>query len=206
MDANVTKDTATVIIPRNRFTFSFEQTERPTVEEFEKICSQNEDLRFEMSKEGEISVMPPVYSDTSESNADIVYQLKHWAKKDKTGKVYESSAGFILPNGAIRSPDASWIKIERLEKLSDEEQYGFKNICPDFVIELRSSSDSLPKVKAKMDEYIENGTKLGWLIDPLKKKVHIYQKDKDIEVLDNPKLLKATGDLEGFNLDLSEIL
>ena len=206
MDANVTKDTATIKIPRNRFTFSFEHKEKPTVEEFGKICSQNRDLRFEMSKEGEISVMPPVYSDTSESNADIVYQLKHWARKDKTGKVYESSAGFVLPNGAIRSPDASWITIERLEKLSDEEQHGFKNICPDFVIELRSSSDSLPKVKAKMDEYIENGTKLGWLIDPLKKKVHIYKKNKDVKVLENPKVLKAIGNLKGFELDLSEIL
>ena len=206
MDANVTQDTATVIIPRNRFTFSFEHKEMPTVEEFEKICSQNRDLRFEMSKDGEISVMPPVYSDTSESNADIVIQLGNWANKDKTGKIYESSAGFVLPNGAIRSPDASWIKIERLERLSDEEQHGFKNICPDFVIELRSSSDSLKKVKSKMDEYIENGAKLGWLIDPIKKKVHIYQKSKKIEVLKNPKSLKATGDLEGFELDLSEIL
>lgn len=206
METQITKQTATIFIPRNRFTFSFDQKEKPTVEDFEKICSVNRDLRFEMNKEGEISAMPPVYSDTSEKNADIVYQLKHWAKKDKRGKVYESSAGFVLPNGAIRSPDASWISKERLEKLSDEERHGFMNICPDFVIELRSSSDSLAKTKAKMSEYIENGAKLGWLIDPAKKKVHIYRQDKSVEVLENPKTIKGNDFIESFELDLSEIL
>ncbi len=206
METQITKQTATIFIPRNRFTFSFDQKEKPTVEDFEKICSQNSDLRFEMNKEGEISAMPPVYSNTSEKNADIVYQLKHWAKKDKSGKVYESSAGFVLPNGAIRSPDASWVSTKRLEKLSDEEMHGFMNICPDFVIKLRSTSDSLAKTKAKMSEYIENGAKLGWLIDPTKKKVHIYRQDKTIEILENPATLKDFNLLKNFELDLSEIL
>jgi len=159
-----------------------------------------------MSKEGEVSVMPPVHADTSEKNADIVIQLGSWAKKDKTGKVYESSAGFVLPNGAIRSPDACWIKKTRLEKLSEKERQGFINICPDFVIELRSASDSLQKLKTKMLEYIENGAKLGWLIDPIKGKVHIYRRNKPVEILENPNTLTGEDILKSFELDLSEIL
>lgn len=206
MNANLTLETVRIFIPRDNFTFYFGRRRKPSIEEFAKICQQNRELRFEMSKEGEISAMPPVHADTSEKNADVVIQLGNWAKKDKSGKVYESSGGFVLPNGAVRSPDACWIMRERLEKLSEKERRGFINICPDFVIELRSASDSLPQLKTKMLEYLENGAKLGWLIDAGKKRVYIYRQDKDIEILENPQTLSGENVLKGFELDLSEIL
>ena len=206
MDAQITLERTTIYLPRNQFTFYFGNRRKPSIEEFEKICRQNRDLRFEMNREGEISAIPPAYSDTSERNADIVFQLKFWAKKNKTGKVYESSGGFILPNGAVRSPDASWILKERLERLSEKQRQGFINICPDFVIELRSTSDSLTKLKAKMTEYMENGASLGWLIDPSKGKVYIYRQNRDVEILEKPKTLSGENLLKGFKLDLNEIL
>ena len=205
MNGSLTLETVKIFIPRDSFTFYFGRR-KPSIEEFAKICQQNRELRFEMSKEGEISAMPPVHADTSEKNADVVMQLGNWAKKDKSGKVYESSGGFVLPNGAVRSPDACWIKKEQLEKLSEKERHGFINICPDFVIELRSASDSLPQLKTKMLEYVENGAKLGWLIDAGKKRVYIYRQDKAVEMLENPRTLSGENVLKGFELDLSEIL
>ncbi|MEP7038719.1 MAG: Uma2 family endonuclease [Acidobacteriota bacterium] len=206
MEAQITVERLTVKLPVNRVSFHFEDRKKPSIAEFEKICRDNSDMRIEMSKEGEISVMPPVHSDTSEKNAELVFQLKYWAKKDKRGKVYESSGGFILPNGAVRSPDACWILKERLEKLSEKERQGFMNICPDFVIELRSASDSLPKLKTKMLEYMENGARLGWLIDAVKGKVYIYRQDENVEILENPKTLAGEDILKKFTLDLTEIL
>lgn len=205
MDAQMTMETTTIFIPWNRFTFYLGNHGKPSIEQFESICRQNSDMRIEMNKNGEMDVMPSAFSETSEKNSEIGYQLRYWAKKDKRGKVYESSGGFVLPNGAIRSPDACWILKTRLEKLSEKERKGFMNICPDFVIELRSTSDSLPKLKAKMLEYIENGAKLGWLIDAEKKKVHIYRQNKNIEILENPRSLSGEDILQDFELDLSEI-
>lgn len=206
MEAQMTLERTTIHLTRNRFTFRFGNRKKPSIEEFEKICRQNSDMQIEMSKEGEISVMPPTYAETSEKNSEIGYQLRHWSKKDKTGKVYESSGGFVLPNGAVRSPDACWINKERLEKLIEKERRGFINICPDFVIELRSASDSLPQLKTKMLEYVENGAKLGWLIDAGKKRIYVYRQNKDVEILENPQTLSGENVLQGFNLDLSEIL
>ncbi len=205
MNGTLTLETVSIVIPRDSFTFYWRR-KKPSIEEFAKICQQNRELRFEMSKEGEISAMPPVYSDTSEKNSEIGFQLRLWAKKDKSGKVYESSGGFVLPNGAVRSPDACCINKERLEKLSEKERRGFINICPDFVIELRSAFDSLPQLKTKMLEYVENGSKLGWLIDAGKRRVHIYRQDKEVEILENPQTLSGENVLQGFELDLSEIL
>lgn len=205
MNATLTVETAKIFIPRDRFTFYFGERRKPSIDEFVRICQLNGEMRIEMNKEGEISVMPPVHADTSEKNSEIGYQLRHWAKKDKSGKVYESSGGFVLPNGAVRSPDACWILKERLEKLTEKERQGFINICPDFVIELRSASDSLPKLKAKMLEYLENGAKLGWLIDASKKRVYVYRQNKNIEVLENPKSISGEDILKNFTLDLSEI-
>ncbi|MCD9187508.1 MAG: Uma2 family endonuclease [Pyrinomonadaceae bacterium] len=206
MDAQITLESTTIYMPRAEFTFYFSNRKKPTIAEFEKICRNNRDMQIEMSKEGEISVMPPVHSDTSEKNSEIIYQLKDWSKKDKSGKVYESSGGFVLPNGAVRAPDACWILKERLDSLSVKERQGFMNICPDFVVELRSASDSLPKLKAKMSEYIENGAKLGWLIDSGKNKVYVYRQKKAVEVLENPASLSGEDILKGFELDLKEIL
>lgn len=208
MDANMTLERMNIHLPvkTDDFTFYFGNHRKPSLLEFEKICQANPDMQIEMNKEGEISVMPPVHSETSEKNSEIGYQLRHWAKKDKIGKVYESSGGFVLPNGAIRSPDACWIKKERLEKLTEKERQGFINICPDFVVELRSATDSLTKLKSKMIEYIENGAQLGWLIDSGKSKVYIYRKNKTVEVLENPQTLSGEDVLKNFELDLSEIL
>ncbi len=205
MNAQLTLERAIIYLPSLPLKLRL-GSRRKTLQEFERFCRDNSDMRVELNKEGEIIVMPPTHSDKSEKNLEIVYQLKHWAKKDKRGKAYESSGGFRLANGAVRSPDATWILKERLEKLSEKERQGFMTICPDFVIELRSATDSLSKVKAKMHEYIENGAKLGWLIDPIKKRVHIYRTNKDAEISENPKTLSGEDVLHGFELDLTEIL
>ena len=205
MNAEITLERMTIRIPQNQFTFYFGNRRKVSIEEFENLCRQNRNLRFEMNNKGEISAMPPVHADTSEKNSEIGYQLRHWAKKDKSGRVYESSAGFVLPNGAIRSPDASWILKERLENLSEKQRQGFINICPDFVIEMRSASDSLTKLKSKMLEYLENGAKLGWLIDPPKGKVSIYRQNETVETLEKPNTLSGENVLKNFVLDLNEI-
>ncbi len=208
MHATLTEHSTHLILPKSgelRFNYK-PQIKRISITEFEDICELNSDMRIEMDKDGDVIIMPPTYSETSEKNLEIVYQLKSWAKKDRRGKAYESSGGFRLANGAVRSPDASWILKERLDELSEQDRQGFKKICPDFVIELRSDTDSLPKIKAKMNEYIENGSKLGWLIDPIKKRVHIYRANKSVEILENPKTLSGEDVLHGFELDLGEIL
>ena len=132
-------------------------------------------------------------------------QLRIWAKKDKRGKVYDSSTGFKLPNGATVSPDASWVLSERLEKFTAKQREKFLPLCPDFVLELRSASDSLKITQNKMQEYIENGARLGWLIDPKNKRVHVYRAKGDIEILENPQTVSGEDVLINFDLDLKEI-
>lgn len=177
-----------------------------TDQELYAIDAANEDLRIESNANGDLEIMPPPFPETSRKNWDIDLQLGIWAKKDKTGVCFESSAKFTLPNGAKRMPDAAWILKERYFALSKEErEERFAKIAPDFVIELRSKSDRLPILQKKMREYIENGVRLGWLIDPDKKRVHIYRADKSVEVLDNPTKVSGKDVLEGFELDLTEI-
>ena len=130
--------------------------------------------------------MPPTGSETGARNASLTYQLMAWTIKDGSGICFDSSAGFALPNGAIRSPDASWIKREKWELLTNEEKKGFAPVCPEFVVELRSPTDRLTQLRAKMVEYIENGASLGWLIDPFERRVYVYQPDHDLVVLENP--------------------
>lgn len=132
-------------------------------------------------------------------------QLRLWAKKDKRGKSYDSSTGFKLPNGATISPDASWVLSERLEIFTAKQREKFLPLCPDFVLELRSASDSLKTTQNKMAEYIENGARLGWLIDPKNKQVHIYRANDEIEILENPQTVSGENILEKFELDLTEI-
>jgi len=173
---------------------------------FYEFCQRNKDYRFEMDKRGNLIVMPPTFLETSNKNSEINLQLRFWAKKDKTGIAFESDGMFILPNGAKRAPDAFWILKERYFALSQEErEERFARICPDFVVELRSKSDNLRKLQAKMREYVENGARLGWLIDPTEKKVHVYRADKSVEVLENPKRVSGENVLQGFELDLTEI-
>ena len=176
-------------------------------EQFARFCALNDDLRIERNAKGEIILMPPTHGDTGNRNADLNADLTIWARADETGSYYDSSTGFKLPNGALRSPDASWISNSRLETLTPEQRSGFFDICPDFVIELRSSSDSLTELRAKMQEYMDNGARLGWLIDPLAnpKQVYIHRPQAEVVILNEPETVSAEPELPGFTLDLSRI-
>ncbi len=176
-----------------------------TVEQFYEFCQANPDLRIERNVSGEVIVMPPAFSDTGNRNFKIALQLGNWAEQDGTGEPFDSSAGFTLPNGATRSPDASWIKLERWNALSEEQKASFAPICPDFVIELRSKSDRLNELQSKMQEYIDNGALLGWLIDRKNRKVHIYRPNREPEILDNPEIVSGEPVLPGFVLQMEKI-
>lgn len=174
--------------------------------ELYQIDAANEDLRIESNAEGDLEIMPPPFPETSRKNMAIDAQLWNWTNKNKTGVCFESSAKFTLPNGAKRMPDAAWILKDRYFALSEKERSErFARIAPDFVIELRSKSDRLPILKKKMKEYIDSGVRLGWLIDPLEKKVHIYRGDGTIETIENPKSVSGGDVLPKFKLDLAEI-
>ncbi|MEH2300112.1 MAG: Uma2 family endonuclease [Nostoc sp.] len=177
-----------------------------TDEQFFQMCQQNRDYRFERTGSGELLIMPPTGSDTGNRNFDMVVELGIWNKQTKLGKGFDSSTGFTLPNGAERSPDVSWVKIERWNALTPEQQEKFAPICPDFVVELRSRTDSLKELQEKMQEYIENGAQLGWLIDRKNKRVEIYRPGKDVEILDNPASLSGENILPGFVLHLQQIM
>lgn len=170
------------------------------------IDSANEGWRVETNADGDLEIMPPPFPETSLKNNELNFQLTAWSKRDKTGVVFESSAKFTLPNGAKRMPDTAWILKDRYYALPEKERAKtFARIAPDFVIELRSASDRPPILKKKMQEYIENGVRLGWLIDPVEKRVHIYHENGSIEVLDKPRSIGGGDVLKGFTLDLTEI-
>lgn len=174
-------------------------------DEFEKFCRHNPDFEIEMTKEGELVIMPPTGGLTGNRNFSLIGYFFNWIEKDQSGVGFDSSTVFKLPNGAKRSPDLSWVKNERWEKLTDQEQEKFPPLCPDFVVELRSPSDSLKNLQNKMTEYIENGAALGWLIDPLEKKVHIYRPNAEIEITDDPKQVSGEPLLAGFVLNVKKI-
>jgi Uma2 family endonuclease len=134
--------------------------------------------------------MPPTGSRTGIRNAHLTYQLLAWAEKDRRGVTFDSSSGFTLPNNAKRSPDAAWIKLERWDALTEDEQEGFAPLCPDFVVEIRSRSDNFPRLQNKMREYIANGALLAWLIDPLKRRVYVYKPDQSVHVLETLTLFR----------------
>lgn len=174
-------------------------------EEFLEFCRRNPDARIERDSTGEIIIMAPTFTETGSKNSHLNFLLYGWAIEDGTGRSFESSTGFTLPNRALRSPDASWISNKRWDALSDSERAGFAIISPDFVIELRSASDRLEKVEAKMEEYIENGSLLGWFIDPIERRVHVYRPNQEVEVLDDPGKVSGEPLLPGFVLELGEI-
>jgi Uma2 family endonuclease len=186
-------------------TVTIPQSFKVTHKQFKELAAANRDVRLERTEEGELIIMPPTGSETGKRNTDIIGQLWFWNRQTKLGVVFDSSTGFHLPNGADRSPDASWVKLERWEALSAEEKTGFAPICPDFVVELRSASDNMKPLREKMQEYIENGAKLGWLIDRKNRKVEVYRQGFDVEILDNPTSLSGEDILPGFILDMAEV-
>jgi Uma2 family endonuclease len=169
------------------------------------FCQLNSHLRIERNSRGELIIMSPAGSETGNRNAKLMQQLANWTDRNSTGIEFDSSAGFILPNGATRSPDASWIKLTKWNALSDEQKTKFAPICPDFVVEIRSPSDSLKTLQDKMQEYLDNGASLGWLIDRQNRQVYIYRNHKNIECLDNPVTVSGNSVLSGFTLDLTKI-
>ncbi|GBF82459.1 Uma2 family endonuclease [Aphanothece sacrum] len=176
-----------------------------TDEKFYQICQDNRDLRFEKNAQGYLIIMSPTGDETSYRNGRLTQQLFNWSDQDQRGIPFDSSAGFILPNGATRSPDAAWIPLEKWNKIDRHKREKFSPICPDFVIELRSPSDNLKPLQEKMKEYIENGTRLGWLINRQDRQVEIYRQEKEVEILDNPNSLSGADILNGFVLDLELI-
>lgn len=176
-----------------------------TSDQFFKFCQINRDWRIEQTAEGVIEIMPPAGGETSSRNLRLGRYLDEWAEQDGTGVAFDSSGGFILPNGATRSPDAAWALRSRLTPLKTEIKQKFLPICPDFVIELRSPSDSLKSIQDKMEEYIANGAQLGWLIDPTTRRVHIYRTGSKVELLQKPTHLDGEAVLPGFVLNLKRI-
>jgi Uma2 family endonuclease len=176
-----------------------------TDEQFFQLCQNNRNLRLERTAEGELIIMPPTGWESGNRNSRLTQRLGNWADADGTGLAFDSSTGFKLPNGANRSPDASWVSRQRLEALNPDPDR-FLPIAPDFAVELRSASDSLRTVQQKMQEYIDNGVRLGWLIDPQNQQVEIYRQGKEIEVLRLPINLSGEDVLPGFILNLAQIL
>jgi len=176
-----------------------------TDEQFFAFCQQNRDYRIERNATGEITIMPPTGSETGNRNFDLIVQLGIWTRQNGTGIGFDSSAGFTLPNGAMKSSDAAWIKLEKWHTLTPEQQQKFAPICPDFIIELRSPSDNLQPLKDKLQEYIDNGVSLGWLIDRKNRKVYIYRPNSEVECLDKPATLSGESILPEFVLQLSTI-
>ncbi len=204
MSTAVLEDT---LVSEDSTALTFDITPFKTTDDaFYEFCQRNQDFRFEMNSEGELEIMPPTTLETSRKNNKLGVRLTIWAEKDNTGEVFESNGMFTMPNGAKRAPDAFWITKEKYFALSEKErEEKFARIVPDFVIELRSKSDGIKKLKNKMLEYIENGVRLGWLIDPYEKRVYIYRGNGEIEILENPALVSGEDVLNGFELDLTEI-
>ena len=177
-----------------------------TQEQFAILAVANRDLKLERNARGELIVNPPTGWETGQRNLSISGQLYRWYEENENlGKAFDSSTGFILPNGATRSPDACWVSQERWDALDAEQKGTFANICPDFVVELRSSSDKLESLQTKMREYIDNGAKLGWLLDPQPRRVEIYRPGSAVEVLENPDSLSGGKVLPGFVLNLRRV-
>ena len=189
----------------NSFTIHLKPAIELTEDQFFALCQLNRDLRLERNAEGDIKVMPPTGGETGNRNAEITGQLVIWTKQDGIGAAFDSSTGFKLPNGADRSPDAAWVQKSRLAVLTQEEKEKFLPLCPDFVIELLSPSDELEEVKAKMDEYIENGARLGWLLEPRSRRVYVYRPGESVIMIENTGQISGEPELPGFVLNLREI-
>ena len=173
--------------------------------DFYELCLANQDLRIERTSDGDIIIMPPTGGETGRRNFDLSVSFGSWARADGTGVGFDSSTVFALPNGARRSPDLAWVKLSSWNALTAEQRRGFPPLCPDFVVELRSHTDSLSALQDKVPEYIANGAQLGWLIDPIEKKAYVYRPQLEVECLENPASISGGSLLEGFTLDLTEV-
>ena len=171
-------------------------------EEFAELCRLNPELQLERTSEGDLIIIAPTGGKIGRRNAKLIARVIIWSEQDGTGQVFDSSTLFTLPNSAKRSPDVAWVRNGRWNALRAAEQEAFPPLCPDFVVELRSRTDSLKTLKQKMEEYISNGAELGWLIDPLDRSVHVYRADAELEVLENPQEISGEPLLKGFVLDV----
>ncbi|KAB8317417.1 Uma2 family endonuclease [Tolypothrix campylonemoides VB511288] len=189
----------------NTITLNLKPVIELTDEQFYQLCQRNPDVKFERNAKGELLIMSPTGGETGNRNAEIVVDFGIWNRQTKLGKVFDSSTGFKLPNGADRSPDVAWIKQERWDTLTPEQKEKFPPIAPDFVLELMSPSDDLQKVQEKMQEYMENQVKLGWLIDRKTRRVEIYRLGQEVEVLESPTELSGEDILPGFILNLQTV-
>lgn len=176
-----------------------------TEEQFELLCRENPELRLELTAQKELVIMPPTESESGWRSGEVFFALTAWAKQDRTGLSFDSSTGFPLPNGAIRSPDASWVKRERWDALTKDQRVKFAPLCPDFVVEVRSPTDNLFDLQEKMQEYLDNGAHLGWFIDPFEKRVYVYRSGHPVETLDDPVSLRGEPVLPGFVLSVHEL-
>ncbi|NJS12588.1 MAG: Uma2 family endonuclease [Microcoleus sp. CSU_2_2] len=175
-------------------------------QDFVKLAAVNRDIRLERTSTGALIVNPPTGWETGQRNVSISGELYvWWCGAGKPGKVFESSTAFTLPNGATLSPDASWVSQSRWDSLTDVQKQTFALVCPDFVVELRSKSDRLKPLQEKMQEYMDNGARLGWLINPQQRQVAIYRSDKAVEILENPQTMSGEDVLGGFVLQLNLI-
>lgn len=172
--------------------------------EFYRLCKANPDLKLELSAKGELIIMPPTGWDTGYRNNSLSWYITSWARKDGTGIVLNSSTGFRLPNGALRSPDVSWVLRSRIEAINPDPEK-FLPLCPDFAVELRSASDNLSPIQDKLQEYLDNGLRLGWLIDPKGRNVEIYRPDISVETVDFSTVLSGEPILKGFTLDMKQV-
>jgi Uma2 family endonuclease len=176
-----------------------------TDSQFVELCGEHDDLRFEMTADGQLIVCAPNHSSDGARNSEVDWQLRGWAKRDGRGVVGDSSTGYVLPNGARRSPDASWTLRSRVAQLSPESRATYWRLCPDFVIELKSQSDRLPAPRQKMEEYLANGASLGWILDPETRSVEIYRPGRAVEIFIAPDSVQGEGLVEGFVLNLAEV-
>ena len=180
-------------------------TQRLTDDEFYEFCQSNRDWRIERDSCGDFIIMPPAGGESGRSNADLILQLGLWNKRTKSGEVFDSSTGFSLPNGAIRSPDAAWVRRDRWNALTHDQQKGFPPLAPDFIVELRSETDTMRPLRAKMREYIQRGVRLGWLIDPIRRRVEIFRPGKRPQTINAPATVSGEPELAAFTLELAPI-
>jgi Uma2 family endonuclease len=189
----------------NTYTLNLDSVIELTDEQFYKLCRNNPDLKFERNAHGELIIMPPTGGETGRRNSSLITDVNLWNRQTRLGQVFDSSTCFKLPNGADRSPDVSWIRQDRWDALTLEQKEKFPPICPDFVIELMSPSDTLKTVQAKMQEYVDNGLQLGWLLNRKDRQVEIYRPEQTVESLRSPTSLSGETILPGFVLDLGFI-